>query len=233
MCSNKKKRQKMTLPQDTATKVDKAIERRGLMLVLSSPSGAGKSTITRLLREDPEMNLALSVSVTTRQRRPSEADGVHYHFISVKDFERRRDNNELAEWAEVHGNYYGTLRDSVEQVLSQGNDMLFDIDYQGAAQLQEKMLDDVVSIFILPPSMKELMARLHRRAEDSEDVITMRLENARKEIAHWNSYDYIIVNEDLNISLTAVKSIIVAERLKRARRPGMQNFIDSLITEEI
>lgn len=211
--------------------IDETVERRGMMLVMSSPSGAGKSTISRLLRDDPEMNLALSVSVTTRERRQSEVDGVHYHFITVKDFERRRDNDELAEWAEVHGNYYGTLRETVEKVLSGGQDMLFDIDYQGAAQLVEKMPEDVVSIFILPPSMKELMARLHRRAEDTEEVIALRLENARVEIQHWQSYDYILINEDLDRSFAAVKAIIAAERLKRYRRPGLNAFVSGLVSE--
>lgn len=211
---------------------DSRIKQHGLMVVISSPSGAGKSTLSRLLREDEAMNMALSVSVTTRARRPSEVDGVHYHFIASKEFERLRDNDELVEWAEVHGNYYGTLRQSVESVLQQGQDMLFDIDYQGAAQLQHKMPEDVVSIFILPPSMKELKARLHRRAEDSEQVIELRLENARIEMQHWQSYDYILINEDLDSSLAAIKAVIVAERLKRHRRPGLQHFVDSLMKEQ-
>lgn len=223
----------MIVSSNKVPKGKKAIKRRGLMLILSSPSGAGKSTISRILREDPEMNLALSVSVTTRQKRLSEVDGVHYHFISVKEFEQLRQNNELAEWAEVHGNYYATLRESVEKVLLSGNDMLFDIDYQGAAQLQEKMPDDVASIFILPPSMKELMARLHRRAEDTEEVIQLRLQNAHKEIAHWSTYNYVLINEDLEASVKSVKSIILAERLKRSRFVGMKNFINSLMKEKI
>lgn len=208
------------------------IARRGQLIVMSSPSGAGKSTISRLLRDDTEMQLALSVSVTTRQRRASEVDGVHYHFITVKEFERRRDNDELIEWAEVHGNYYATLRETVEDILSHGQDMLFDIDYQGAAQLQAKLPQDVVSIFILPPSMKELRARLHRRAEDSDAVIDLRLENARTEMQHWQNYDYILVNEDLDRSFAAVRAIISAERLKRIRRPGLAQFIDRLIAEK-
>jgi len=211
--------------------IDNQIKRRGLMVVISSPSGAGKSTISRLLREDDAMNLALSVSVTTRARRPSEVDGVHYHFISVKEFERLRDNEELVEWAEVHGNYYATLRKTVEGVLEQGQDMLFDIDYQGAAQLQQKIPQDVVSIFILPPSMKELKARLYRRAEDSQQVIDLRLENSRIEMQHWQDYDYILVNEDLDRSLAAVKAIIIAERLKRCHCPGLQEFVNGLMKE--
>lgn len=222
----------MVSSKKSHSSVNGKIKQHGLMLVISSPSGAGKSTISRLLREDEEMALALSVSVTTRQRRPSEAEGVHYHFISVKEFGRLRDNDELIEWAEVHGNYYATLRATVEAVLEEGQDMLFDIDYQGAAQLQQKMSQHVVSIFILPPSMKELQARLHRRAEDSEQVIDLRLENARVEMQHWQSYDYILVNEDLSRSLADVKAIIRAERLKRCRRPGLQTFVDGLMKEK-
>ncbi|MCT6838877.1 MAG: guanylate kinase, partial [Bifidobacteriales bacterium] len=146
-----------------------SIKRRGLMLVLSSPSGAGKSTIARLLLNDKEkLELSLSISVTTRPRRASEIDGVHYHFISVREFERLRDSDELIEWAEVHGNFYGTPREAAENALADGQDMLFDIDWQGALQLQDKMKGDVVSIFILPPSMADLKLRLHRRAEDTE-----------------------------------------------------------------
>jgi len=212
--------------------VNSQIKQHGLMVVISSPSGAGKSTLSRLLREEDCMDLTLSVSVTTRKKRPSEVDGVHYHFISVKEFKHLRDNDELIEWAEVHGNYYATLRKVVEEVLEQGQDMLFDIDYQGAAQLQEKMPQDVVSVFILPPSMKELKARLHRRAEDSEEVIKTRLENSRIEMQHWQSYDYILINEDLDESLDAIESIIIAERLKRRRRPGLKKFVDDLMNEK-
>ncbi len=152
------------------------IARRGLMLVISSPSGAGKSTIARTLLET-DKHIGLSVSVTTRQRRPSEVEAVHYHFKSVREFERLRDSDALLEWAEVHGNFYGTPREPVEQAMAEGRDMLFDIDWQGAQQLQEKMSADVVSIFVLPPTMTELQSRLHRRAEDSEEVIQTRLAN--------------------------------------------------------
>lgn len=156
------------------------IARRGLMLVISSPSGAGKSTIARnLLEADPD--LSISVSVTTRSRRPSEIEGRHYFFKSIREFEALRATDSLLEWAEVHGNYYGTPRDAVEKAMGEGRDMLFDIDWQGAQQLQEKMAGDVVSIFILPPSMAELQSRLHRRAEDSEEVIATRLANSRAE----------------------------------------------------
>ncbi|MBY5738603.1 guanylate kinase [Rhizobium leguminosarum] len=206
------------------------IARRGLMLVISSPSGAGKSTIARTLLET-DRQIGLSVSVTTRQRRPSEVEDVHYHFKSVREFERLRDSDALLEWAEVHGNFYGTPREPVEQAMAEGRDMLFDIDWQGAQQLQEKMSADVVSIFVLPPTMTELQSRLHRRAEDSEEVIQTRLANSRAEIAHWREYDYVIVNDDLNAALDAVQSIVKAERLRRDRRHGMFDFVRELLEE--
>ncbi len=212
----------------TAKKRDK---RRGFLFILSSPSGAGKSTLSRLLLKDGQ--LELSISVTTRQRRSSEVNGLHYHFISKKEFERKRDGDEFIEWAEVHGNYYGTLRESVENALSAGRDMLFDIDYQGTKQLQKKMLGDTVSVFILPPSMKELISRLHRRAEDSQDIIDLRLENARTEMQHWRSYDYVVINKDLNQSLSLIKSIYLAETVKRERCSFLESFIDGLIAEKI
>jgi len=207
------------------------IARRGLMLVISSPSGAGKSTISRTLM-DIDKQIGMSVSVTTRQRRGSEIEGVHYHFISQREFERLRASDALLEWAEVHGNFYGTPREPVEVAMSEGRDMLFDIDWQGAQQLQEKMAADVVSIFILPPTMTELQSRLHRRAEDSEAVIQTRLNNSRSEIEHWREYDYVIVNDDLNSAFDAVQSIVKAERLRRDRRPGLFDFVRDLVTEE-
>ncbi|AQT44585.1 guanylate kinase [Bartonella apihabitans] len=206
-------------------------KRRGVLLVLSSPSGAGKSTLSRLLLEDG--HLGLSVSVTTRERRPSEVNGVHYHFITRKEFEQKRDNDELIEWAEVHGHYYGTLRSTVETALASGRDMLFDIDYQGARQLQKKMPDDVVSVFILPPSMKELKSRLNRRAEDSQDVIDLRLHNARGEIEHFKSYDYVIINQDLEQSFALIKAIHLAEAIKRRRCLYIDSFVKSLLDEKI
>lgn len=204
------------------------IARRGLMLVISSPSGAGKSTIARTLM-DRDQQISLSVSVTTRQRRQSEIEGVHYHFVSQREFERLRDSDSLLEWAQVHGNYYGTPREAVEKAMGEGRDMLFDIDWQGAQQLQEKMSADVVSIFILPPTMAELQSRLHRRAEDTEEVIQTRLNNSRSEIKHWREYDYVIVNDDLNSAFDAVQSIVKAERLRRDRRHGLFDFVEGLI----
>jgi guanylate kinase len=210
--------------------LSKAIQRRGLMLVISSPSGAGKSTIARnLLESDPHMSI--SVSVTTRKRRPSEIEGRHYFFKSIREFEGLRQTDALLEWAEVHGNFYGTPRDAVEAAMSEGQDMLFDIDWQGAQQLQEKMGGDVVSIFILPPTMAELQSRLHRRAEDTEEVIATRLANSRSEIEHWLEYDYIVVNEDLDSAFASVQAIVEAERLRRDRRPGLFEFVNGLLTE--
>jgi guanylate kinase len=207
------------------------IRRRGLMLVLSSPSGAGKSTIARNLLES-DSSLELSVSVTTRPRRGSEIDGVHYHFLSMREFERLRDSDALLEWAEVHGNCYATPREPAELALAQGRDMLFDIDWQGAQQLKEKMRADIVSIFILPPSMKELKARLKRRAEDQEHVIETRLKNARNEIEHWKEYDFVIVNDDLDRAFAEVRGIVIAERLRRDRRPGLFDFVSGLLDEK-
>lgn len=204
------------------------IERRGVMLVLSSPSGAGKSTIARTILAN-EPRLEMSVSVTTRARRGSEIDGQHYHFISPAEFERLDKTDALLESAEVHENFYGTPRDAVNQALTNGKDMLFDIDYQGALQLMEKAPADVVSIFILPPTMVELESRLHRRAEDTDEVITHRLENAKIEIPHWREYDYVIINHDLDRAYNEVRSILTAERLRRDRRPGLFPFEEQLL----
>lgn len=206
------------------------IERRGLMLVISSPSGAGKSTLARNLLET-DKQLGLSVSVTTRPRRPSEIEGVHYHFVSIREFERLRDSDALLEWAEVHGNFYGTPREPVETAMAEGRDMLFDIDWQGAQQLQEKMAADVVSIFVLPPTMHELQSRLHRRAEDTEAVIATRLANSRSEIEHWRDYDFVVINDDLNGAFETLRCIVKAERMRRDRRHGLFDFVNGLLTE--
>jgi guanylate kinase len=200
------------------------------MLVLSSPSGAGKSTIARLLLE-LDKDLDLSISVTTRARRPSEVDGVHYYFIDAERFGTMRDRGELLEWAEVHGNLYATPRKPVEEALSRGRDMLFDIDWQGTQQIARAMPDDVARVFLLPPSMAELKARLERRAEDRADVIARRLANARAEIEHWREYDYVIVNEDLQRTLTAVRAILAAERLRRTRQSALDAFVGNLLSE--
>jgi guanylate kinase len=205
-----------------------AIERRGMMLILSSPSGAGKSTLTRQLVAD-QSDISLSISVTTRPKRPSEIDGKHYHFMSVAAFRAMRDRNELLESAEVHGNFYGTPRRAVETALESGRDVLFDIDWQGTRQIMARMRRDVVAVFILPPSMAELQHRLERRAEDNAETIARRLGNARDEIAQWGLYDYLIVNDDLEAAFYSVKAILAAERLKRARLVGAPGFVDRLL----
>ena len=208
------------------------LKRRGLMLILSSPSGAGKTTLTRMLLQKQDCDLTLSVSVTTRSRRSSEADGIHYHFITAERFESMRDRNELLEWAEVHGNCYGTPRAPVEAVLASGRDVLFDIDYQGTQQVRSKAPDDVVTVFILPPSMRELRARLERRAEDGREVIERRLLASRNEISRWTLYDYVLVNDDLQQTFGDVLSIMAAERLKRKRlEPGIAGFVSGLLAE--
>ena len=204
------------------------IARRGIMLVVSSPSGAGKTTLTRNLLEQEE-NVSLSISVTTRPRRASEIDEVHYRFISMRQFEVMRDSGDLLEWAQVHGNFYGTPREPVEKALVAGKDVLFDIDWQGTQQLYEKMRDDVVSVFILPPSASELKARLERRAEDSAEIITQRLRSAAQEIPHWKEYDYVLVNRDLDKSFARLRSILTAERLKRVERPNLEEFVAKLL----
>lgn len=209
------------------------IHRRGLMLILSSPSGAGKTTLTRDLLQDKSLDLTLSISVTTRPRRTSEVDGIHYYFKTKAEFDRLKAADDLLEYAEVHGNDYGTPRAPVEAVLNQGRDVLFDIDYQGTQQVQKRAPSDVVTIFILPPSMKELRARLERRAEDEADVIAKRLYNARNEITRWPIYDYVIVNEDIQAALAQVKSVLIAERLKRARSSHcISAFVEQLLEEK-
>ncbi len=205
--------------------------RRGLMLILSSPSGAGKTTLTRNLKS--ENNLDLSISVTTRAKRPSEIEGVHYRFIDRATFDVMRQHNDLLEWAEVHGNGYGTPRKEVEASLAAGRDVLFDIDWQGTQQIVKKARADVVTIFILPPSMAELRSRLIRRAEDAEEVIVKRLANARDEIARWSQYDYVIVNNDLQAAYESIKAILTAERLKRSRAVGLSDFVDQLLAEQL
>ena len=206
---------------------DMALARRGVLVVLSSPSGAGKSTLSRLLLEH-DGSLELSISVTTRTRRPSEVDGVHYHFLGGRDFDRMVERGELLEWAEVHGNKDGTPRDPVEQALAEGRDVLFDIDWQGAEQLRAALPEDLVSIFVLPPSGRELRARLIRRAEDDEATISRRLANARDELTHYGDYDYVVVNDDLQKALAAVAAILEAERFRRRRYVELDNFVSAI-----
>jgi guanylate kinase len=200
---------------------------RGVMLVLASPSGAGKSSISRaLFEQDP--NISLSVSVTTRAKRTDEIDGVHYHFIDLPAFKQMQAEGELLESAEVHSNFYGTPRSKVEEKLTAGRDILLDIDYQGTLQLYEKCRPDMVTVFILPPSIKELKARLDRRAQDSKGTIQKRLKNARKEMEHYDEYDFVIVNRDLEDSVQKVRTILAAARLQRLRYKGLPNFVRRL-----
>jgi guanylate kinase len=203
---------------------------RGLMLILSSPSGAGKTTLTRMLLQTKELDLSLSISVTTRPRRSSEVDGIHYSFISTRQFEAMRDSNELLEWAEVHGNFYGTPREPVERILAQGRDVLFDIDYQGTQQVRAKAGQEVVTIFILPPSLQELQARLERRAEDSRETIAKRLANARNEIRRWTLYDYVLINDDLQKTFDDILAVMTAERARVSRlKEGIEDFVEKLL----
>ncbi len=203
------------------------IERRGLMLVLSSPSGAGKTTISReLLARDG--GLMLSVSATTRPMRPGETEGVDYVFVDQAHFDEMVRDDAFLEHARVFGHRYGTPRGPVEAALEQGRDVLFDIDWQGAQQVAEKARKDLVSVFILPPSTEELERRLHSRAQDPDTVVRERMAKAADEMSHWAEYDYIVVNEDVAASVAAVQSILAAERLRRERRLGLHDFVESL-----
>jgi guanylate kinase len=204
-----------------------SIARRGLMFVLSSPSGAGKTTLSRMLLK-ADRNVELSVSVTTRPRRPGEVEGRDYHFIELARFEAMVKKNELLEWAEVFGYRYGTPRRPVEKALRAGRDVLFDIDWQGTQQLREKARDDLVSVFILPPTIKELHRRLQRRAQDSRAIIVSRMAKAADEMSHWPEYDYVIVNRDIDDAFDQVQAILAAERLKRERRIGLSSFVRAL-----
>jgi guanylate kinase len=203
------------------------VERRGLMFVLSSPSGAGKTTLSRLLIERMP-GLKMSISATTRPMRPGEADGRDYFFVDKARFENMVEQGELLEWATVFDNRYGTPRAPVEAALSAGQDVLFDIDWQGTQQLREKARADVVSVFILPPSATDLEQRLHTRAQDSEEVIRGRMNRATHELSHWAEYDYIVVNQNVDDAFAEVQSILKAERLKRERRTGLTAFVRNL-----
>jgi guanylate kinase len=203
------------------------VARRGLMFALSSPSGAGKSTLARKLLEADD-NMSLSISATTRPPRPSEVDGREYKFLSKEQFEEMADRGEFLEHAMVFGNHYGTPRAPVEAMLIQGKDVLFDVDWQGARALRAAEPQDVVGIFILPPSMAELERRLHARAEDSEDVIAKRMARSLDEISHWEEYDYVLVNTLLEQTLAQIKQILAAERLKRHRQMWLQLHVERL-----
>ncbi len=204
------------------------IARRGLMLVLSSPSGAGKTTISqRLLGNDKD--IALSVSHTTRAKRKGETDGNDYHFVDKDTFARMRDESAFLEWAVVFDNYYGTTRAPVERALLEGRDVLFDVDWQGAETLRKAAAGDVVSVFILPPSAEALEDRLKTRAEDSDEVVSRRMRGASNEIQHWREYEYVVVNYDIDRSVAAVRAILAAERLRRTRLTGLQDFVQGLL----
>lgn len=200
------------------------IGRRGLMLVLSSPSGAGKTAITRALLER-DSDIRLSVSVTTRPPRPGEIDGVHYRFIDEAEFARLRADRALLEWAFVFDHHYGTPRAPVEAALSAGRDVMFDIDWQGTQQLADSAREDLVSVFVLPPSAAELERRLRSRAQDADEVIVRRMAKASGEISHWAEYDYVVRNVDLAESVAQVEAILRAERLRRRRQVGLPEFV--------
>lgn len=203
------------------------VRSRGVMLVLSSPSGAGKSTISRaLLDRDPR--LSMSVSVTTRSPRPGEVDGVHYFFRGIPEVQAMVEQGEMLEHARVFDNYYGTPRQPVEEALRDGRDVLFDIDWQGTQQLAQNAREDLVSVFILPPSLEELERRLRGRAQDPEDVVRKRMSKASDEMSHWPEYDYVVINIDIEESIQAVQAILRAERLKRTRQMGLAQFVNGM-----
>ena len=209
--------------------METAIARRGLMLVLSSPSGAGKTTLARhiLAGEGIEM----SVSCTTRTQRNGEEEGKDYHFIDRETFARMRDHNEFLEWAVVFDHHYGTPRAPVEAALAQGRDVLFDVDWQGAASLRDNAPGDVVTVFILPPSAAELEQRLNVRAQDPPEIVKRRMLGAGNEIQHWRDYDYVVVNHDVNQSAKTIRSILDAERVRRSRLTGLKDFVQTLLAE--
>jgi guanylate kinase len=203
-------------------------QRRGLLIVLSSPSGAGKSTISRMLL-DADDNITMSVSTTTRPMRPGEEEGLDYHFVDDTEFKRLIEADEFAEWAYVFDHLYGSPKEPIKEALREGRDTLFDIDWQGTQQLEYAFRTDLVRIFILPPSMEELERRLHERATDSAEIIVGRMKRAAGEIGHWAEYDYVLINEDMDRCLEDVRAIIAAERLRRERQPYLLNFVRELV----
>ena len=200
---------------------------KGLMLVLSSPSGAGKSSICKALL-DLDKNLYLSISTTTRKIRPNEVSGKDYNFVTLAEFKNKLSQDKFIEHAKVFNNFYGTDKSIVESKIKQGKDLLFDIDWQGAQQLREKMREDIVSVFILPPSKKELARRLKERGQDTNEVVQQRMSEASSEITHWAEYDYVIINEDLNLSVKTVLGILHSERMKRIRQIGLGEFVRTI-----
>ena len=206
------------------------VARRGLMLVLSSPSGAGKTTIARRLREE-DNGIEMSISHTTRPRRNGEENGKDYHFVDRETFTRMRDQGEFLEWAVVFDNFYGTTRKPVEEALAAGRDVLFDVDWQGAAALRDQAKNDVVTVFVLPPTAADLEQRLNERAQDSAEIVRRRMLGASNEIQHWDEYDYVVINHDIGCSVEAVHAILAAERLRRTRLTGLRQFVKKLQTE--
>jgi len=204
------------------------LNRRGVLFVLSSPSGAGKTTISRMML-DADSDIALSISATTRPPRPGEVDGVHYHFVDTETFKKMAADGAFLEWAHVFGHRYGTPRAPVEALLAAGKDVLFDIDWQGAQQLYQEAGPDVVRVFVLPPTMEELERRLRSRGTDSDEVIAARMERAANEISHWDGYDYVLINDDVDGCFDEVRAILRAERLKRRRQIGLIGFARDLI----
>ena len=210
--------------------METGVARRGLMLVLSSPSGAGKTTIARRLREQDD-SIEMSISHTTRPRRNGEEDGKDYHFVDRESFTRMRDRGEFLEWAVVFDNFYGTTRKPVEDALAAGRDVLFDVDWQGAAALRDQAKNDVVTVFVLPPTAADLEQRLNERAQDSPEIVRRRMLGASNEIQHWDEYDYVVINHDIGCSVEAVRAILAAERLRRTRLTGLKQFVKKLQTE--
>ena len=217
------------MPSDASVPVPQT--RRGMMLVVVSPSGAGKTSLSRRLMED-DRTISFSVSWTTRGPRVGEVDGVHYRFVDKDQFRAERGTSGFLEWAEVHDHYYGSPRAPVMATLEAGRDLLFDIDWQGAQQLKEAAPADVVKVFILPPSMTELRKRLTGRGTDAPEVISKRMTNAYGEISRWSSYDYVLLNDDFDATYEKLKSIVAAERLRRARQPWLAGFVEGLLKED-